>query len=348
MKLINWSLMDIVLGLFFILFFSAAIFIYRFKWKIEKFKPYPRSLHKIIWNDFLSIITNVRWFGFLLFLLSISFGVTGYLSQHKSFSMSSLWGDFYANISTELVSIAITVLFVDFLYSRKSKEELKKQLIREMGNANNVIALRAVNELRAHGWLRDGTLKNERFYNSDLTNADLKDANLSGVSFTDVIFRKANLANAKLNKASIIGCDLSGANFARADLEDLNSNFKHDTNVWQHLLDTQFKSAFRLIKAKMPEGNKYDGRYNLKGDLDMINGWNFKEVDLNTPDGMAKSYGVTLEEYLAGQRWFEENSSSDKSPDVPEKKENLKTLFFAGSIAIISLISYIKGRHDAK
>jgi hypothetical protein len=49
----------------------------------------------------------------------------------------------------------------------------------------------------------------------------------------------------------------------------------------------------------MPDGGTYDGRYHLKGDLDFAR-WGQVEVD--DPVAMAEFFGVSLKEYLEGQK----------------------------------------------
>jgi hypothetical protein len=54
-----------------------------------------------------------------------------------------------------------------------------------------------------------------------------------------------------------------------------------------------------LFGAIMPDGGTYDGRYNLKGDLEFAR-WG--QVDIDDPVEMAEFFGVSLEDYLEGQR----------------------------------------------
>jgi hypothetical protein len=93
--------------------------------------------------------------------------------------------DFYANVAASLVTITIAVLTIDWLNERQAErqrtereelaerqriereqvaeqlaaQQLKAQLIREMSSSDNGIALRAVEELRAHMWFTDSVLK---------------------------------------------------------------------------------------------------------------------------------------------------------------------------------------------
>src|SRR5690606_21900539 len=92
---------------------------------------------------------------------------------------------------------------------RKSEHQLKRHLIREMGGQDHGLALRATNELRAYGWLMDGSLKG----------ADLLHANLQGASLQVSNLQEANLHGANLEGADLAGANLKGANLMSANLE---------------------------------------------------------------------------------------------------------------------------------
>ncbi len=113
---------------------------------------------------------TARQAGIILGALAILFGIWGYVDQHNTFDISQFLADFYANISAELGSIAITVLIIDTLQHRREErreaerekereereeerktEELKKRLIREAGRPVRDTAINAVAELRIHG-----------------------------------------------------------------------------------------------------------------------------------------------------------------------------------------------------
>lgn len=54
----------------------------------------------------------------------------------------------------------------------------------------------------------------------------------------------------------------------------------------------------------MPDGTRYDGRYRLAGDLEVAK---VDKHDIDDPAAMAQFYKVSLEDYLQGQKWAEEN-----------------------------------------
>lgn len=112
-----------------------------------------------------------------------------------------LWQNLMGNLATELIGAVITYLILDQLIGqRENEQQLKEQLIREMGSRDNGIAARAMNELRARGWLQDGSLKGWFFQGANWQRAYLKDANLQGVG----VFR-SDLSGARLTEDQLMG-----------------------------------------------------------------------------------------------------------------------------------------------
>jgi hypothetical protein len=109
---------------------------------------------------FFGWITVPRAVALLLGWLGLMIGSGGYLYRYCACQdwpnlvagREQLFLDFYANVATTLVGITIVVLTIDLLNERRAEQQLKAQLIREMGSTDNGIALRAVRELRAHRW----------------------------------------------------------------------------------------------------------------------------------------------------------------------------------------------------
>lgn len=124
---------------------------------------------------------------------------------------------FYVNVATDCISIAITILLIDYLYQRHDDEQLKYRLVWEMGSIDQGFAIRATKELRARNWLYDGTLTNQDLERANLEGADLRNANLSGANL-----RKANLQGTQLEKANLQNVDLSDAVLYEARLEECN------------------------------------------------------------------------------------------------------------------------------
>jgi uncharacterized protein YjbI with pentapeptide repeats len=164
------------------------------------------------WQKWLDGMTAQR-VGLLLLALSIVTGVTGYIHLHPgAFNLDAFLADFYTNISSEFASIAMTVLIIDTLNRRReekaSTEREREQLIRQLGSTVNEIAKHASEELRAQGWLIDGSLQERDLRVANLEDARLWKADLQGV----------NLQWAKLNKANLNGANLVGANLLQAKM----------------------------------------------------------------------------------------------------------------------------------
>ena len=169
-----------------------------------------KAPHKSGFENWLTA-QRVAW---VLLVLALVSGAVGYIHQHPgSFDLGAFIGDFYANISSEFASIAITVLIIDGLNRRREErtalEQDRTQLMRQLGSNVNEVARRSAEELRARGWLTDGTLQGTDLRVANLDDAKLWDADLQGV----------NLQWAKLKKANLNGSVLAGANLTQANLQ---------------------------------------------------------------------------------------------------------------------------------
>lgn len=161
-------------------------------------------------------------------LLSISF-ITAIISLILETDRTRQWyGDWFQGVSTEMVGAAMTTIFFTFIVGTVEQREATMQrqveLIEQLGSTVNSEAIRAVEELRDEGWLRDGTLQNAELYSTDLTEAQLFGADLSGAILFDASLRDANLEGGNLNGSNLQGADLRGANLKSVDLGDSNLN----------------------------------------------------------------------------------------------------------------------------
>ena len=82
-------------------------------------------------TDYWSNLT-LQQLGIMPGVVAFSVALLGYLNQHVDFWtnigwLTNIFGDFYANVSSELVSIVITVLVLDRLSERRQhKQELQR------------------------------------------------------------------------------------------------------------------------------------------------------------------------------------------------------------------------------
>ncbi|MCB8980378.1 MAG: pentapeptide repeat-containing protein [Ardenticatenaceae bacterium] len=223
------------------------------------------------------LASSPEYVGFLLLILGLYIGIRGFdFLYPKGFSSYQATNDFYANLSSELVSIAVTVLIIDRLSERREIKLMKSRLIREMKSNDNSTALKAVGELRGLGWLNDGSLKNNEMWSANLEAAILHKSDLSFVDFGRANLRSSDLREAKLTNTVLTEVDFTNARLRPSQLVEANA----------------------LRDAIMPDGKKYDGRFNLLGD---INRARIKGLDPSDPISMATFYHIPLENFLFGQ-----------------------------------------------
>lgn len=163
---------------------------------------------------------DVRVIGILLMFLAFGSATFGYVRLHGDFDLLTMLGDFYANVSAELGSIAITVLIIDTVNrrydARQRLRESKERLVQEAGSSSHGVAVTAVDTLRKRGWLgRDNEASDTLAL---LRGADLSDANLQGVNLAHVNLQKTQFQRANLTNANLAQVRLSGGNLSRAIL----------------------------------------------------------------------------------------------------------------------------------
>ncbi|MEX2030707.1 MAG: pentapeptide repeat-containing protein [Anaerolineales bacterium] len=222
------------------------------------------------------------------------------------------------NIITDLFGIALAVFILDAMYRLRSDAELKKVLIAKLGSKNNAVATEAIHELKARGWLADGSL----------VRAFLISANLDGNSFTGADLRRVSFSFASLKATSWFEANVQGAFFDGADLQnahlsmhavgphfaeaDLSGAMLYKANLrGAHVRDEQLSRARSLWGATMPDGRLYDGRFNLQEDIKL----HLKFArNPNDADEWARFYGVPLDQYLEGQAWAHQRERASNPP----------------------------------
>ncbi|MCG2784920.1 MAG: pentapeptide repeat-containing protein [Anaerolineae bacterium] len=192
-----------------------------------------------------------------IFLL-ISGVLTGFLHSYpETWQYADVIKDYYANASTELVSIALTVLLIDALYEYRQNLQLKEQLIREMRSPDNGIALRAVEELRAYNWLFDGSLKGVSLRKANLAGCNLKGAVLDSADFTGANLKNASFRDASMETAILSGANLEGAFLRGAKLHQAiisGAILKNAILISADLEATDFSGAIFNRATQFPEG----------------------------------------------------------------------------------------------
>jgi uncharacterized protein YjbI with pentapeptide repeats len=179
------------------------------------------------------------------------------------------------------------------------------QLIRKLRSSDNSLVVRAAEELRRRGRLSDGTLAWVQLRYAHLQGADLGGADLRKASLSLADLRGANLSYACLQEARLDKANLSGAEMDKADLR--NSLMTRANLQGAHSLSVeQLAQASRLRGATLPDGRRYDGRFNLPGDSADAR---FLGVDHSNLESLADFYGVCMDDYTVGQQWALENRS---------------------------------------
>lgn len=173
----------------------------------------------------------------------------------------------------------------------------KLELTNKLRSPDNKYALQAVEELRVRGWLTDGSLRGIALCHAQLEGADLIQADLSSIDFHQAHLEWSDLSNADLRNAKLTRTNLSGANLSCTNLEGADL-YKANLRSVSNITDEQLAHVKRLWGATMPDGNPYDGRYNLAADLALAE-WSY--VDPNNAQAMADFYGISLETYQRGQ-----------------------------------------------
>ncbi|MBK8900266.1 MAG: pentapeptide repeat-containing protein [Anaerolineaceae bacterium] len=287
------------------------------------------------WQSFVNWWTT-RKVAFALLTTSLLGGVLGYINQHSGVLIPIPFvTDFYANVSTELISIAITVLVIDTLNDRRAVQQEKVALILQMSSPINSVAREAIRMLRTRGWLTDGTLRG-----INLRWANLQDAYLEGANLPDT-----NLFRARLKGAHLQWSNLEGA---------------------KGLKDEQLVHLHNLRGAAMPDGTIYDGRYNLKRDLSWMQ---HSGVDRSDPEAVAGFYGVPVETYLSGQVWAQQHldrlrhkgdidlqweddnltpSSQTLQPPLASQQQGHRLIYVLGGFIIGMLLTKLFGGQRVK
>ena len=177
------------------------------------------------------------------------------------------------------------------------------QLVRMLRDANNKRVLKSLDELRKRKLLKEGLLKWTclrfvHFKSADLSYADLQNTDFGMADLRGADLRFANLKGARFTKANLSGANFEGANLNGALVA--HGNLLHAKG----LQDEQLVEVNRLRGSRMPNGTRYDGRYNLPGDL-----WdaNFFHVDISDPKALAAFYGISTSEFAIGQKWSQES-----------------------------------------
>ena len=165
--------------------------------------------------------------------------------------------------------------FVDFKNANLSKSDFYKANL--MG-----AKLQSANLQKAH--LNEARLDWIDLENANLNSARLRDANLTRANLRNSDLRKASLCRADLRDADLRHANLQGADLEEAYLravrrdpyeDEFEDAVLEDANLSETNLKNaeitleQLTQANSLFGATLPNGSRYDGRFNLSGDIEL-------------------------------------------------------------------------------
>lgn len=196
--------------------------------------------------------------GVMLVVVGVIIGATLFSGEQPLFE--DITG-YFTNLYTEGVSVALTVLVVDF-FARKREEQRRQQetqqrLTREAGSLDNATAINALREIKDRGWLNGGLslLAGMTLRDARLTNADLSEANLQNTTFLRTDLTGANLDGVVLNGGNLAACQLDGASFNEARLRGVKAyetDFSGALMVGVDLSNAELDGA-RILKATISD-----------------------------------------------------------------------------------------------
>lgn len=210
-----------------------------------------------IWRVQVTGHTNNIWrvVIVLLFLLLAIWALTlSHLELVIAHSEPWLWlTDALIEVGPELAGIVIGVVTIDYLNERRQDEQLKEQLIVQMGSRHPDVTDTAIRTLMARGWLYDGTLEGALLMHANLSEAGLWRANLSRALLVGANLSGAYVPGANLAKANLSEADLTEAALMRANLKGANLS-KTNLNGIKNWTVEQLEEAETLEGAIMPDG----------------------------------------------------------------------------------------------
>lgn len=253
-------------------------------------------------GKFLSRIFTIYRVAFLLIIVAI---ILWYFNEIS-------FEELLPNIITDLLGVALTVFIIDTMYRLRSDTERKRILIEKLGSKNNSVATEALHEINAQGWLYDGSLNRASLLSCNLdgnsfSGADIRQARLAFASLRDTNWVEASLQGAWLDHVNLsnatltmyepeinrhIEADLTGASLYMANLK--GAKIRHE----------QLCKVKSLWKTVMPDGQIYDGRYNLLPDIERFLKFAKNPGD---PKEWADYYGISIAQYMNGQLWASKN-----------------------------------------
>ena len=207
-------------------------------------------------------------------------------------------------------------------FRKPSRIRTLQSIIKQMRNSDHLKAMQGVKLLKEHSLLdelegidlRGADLHLVRLPNAKMENANLQQSNLRGAYLVGINLQGANLSNSNLQGALVwaanlqntklfgvdargarLGCNMRSANLQQADLtwsQFANADLTHaDLRGARGVSQAGLSQAYALRHAIMPDGQRYDGRFQLEGDLIAAS---LERLDLTDREQSARFYGVAF------------------------------------------------------
>ena len=194
------------------------------------------------------------------------------------------------SMGPELAGIVIGVVTIDYLNERRQDEQLKEQLILQLGSTHNDVTDIALSTLKARGWLGDGSLIRAILWRANLGGAVLWGANLSEADLRGTNLSEADLRGANLSRANLWGANLSRANLREADLSRANLREADLSGAafWEADLSGADLKGANLSEAQLGIVNRsgaiiweadLNGAYLLGANLSRISNWTIEQLE---------------------------------------------------------------------
>jgi hypothetical protein len=250
-----------------------------------------RSLTRRVYSGTLIVSCVAGGFGLWLLGTVIQWRSSRY--EKGSWAWAAFWKwtssngwavvvNFLGSIGTGLISAAIFLVMVDrVLESKRARDEQEEVMSRdaerliERLRVGGDVSTVALSDLKTSGALYSGILSDKNLTNLDLAGRELNGMRSGGSDFSGTDLRSCSLVGAILRGARLSGTRLNGADLSWADLEGAI------------LDDDSLRSAGSLWRCTLPNGQKYDGTWDLAGDLAAAQKYG---VDLNSSTERAEFY----------------------------------------------------------
>lgn len=238
-------------------------------------------------------ISDNRVLGILLLLFSFAVGVS--VGAHFASREVNLWqwlDGFAQNFGTEMFGAFLTFLLIEVLVGDRRKredeertiEKRKEQLLRQIGSQVNEEAIRAAEELRAAGWLTEGSLLGADLGSANLQAVNLKGASLQTVDLTYANLQDANLRDVNLQAANLTNANLKGANLSNGNLQEANLT---GANLQRTMLSGANLEGVKLLGANLAKIHSYFGSISSEEEVSSFERKIVTRVNENStlPDG---------------------------------------------------------------